>query len=53
MTVILRTLFIIYIIMFSIVVRSQDDTMFRPVRDASELKEGDVLVIVKGLREWR
>lgn len=46
MTVILRTLFIIYIIMFSIVVRSQDDTMFRPVRDASELKEGDVLVIV-------
>lgn len=46
MTVILRTLFIIYIIMFSIVVRSQDDTMFRLVRDASELKEGDVLVIV-------
>lgn len=46
MTVILRTLFIIYIIMFSIVVRSQDDTVFRLVRDASELKEGDVLVIV-------
>lgn len=46
MTVILRTLFIIYIIMFSIVIRSQDDTMFRLVRDASELKEGDVLVIV-------
>lgn len=46
MTVILRTLFIIYIIMFSIVVRSQDDTVFRLVRDASELKEEDVLVIV-------
>lgn len=46
MTVIIRTLFIIYIIMFSIVVRSQDDTVFRLVRDASELKEGDVLVIV-------
>lgn len=46
MTVILRALFIIYIIMFSIVVRSQDDTVFRLVRDASELKEGDVLVIV-------
>lgn len=46
MTVIIRTLFIIYIIMFSIVVRSQDDTVFRLVRDASELKEEDVLVIV-------
>ena len=46
MTVILRTLFIIYIIMFSIVVRSQDDTVLRLVRDASELKEEDVLVIV-------
>lgn len=46
MTVILRTLFVIYIITFSIVIRSQDDTMFRLVRDASELKEGDVLVIV-------
>lgn len=46
MTVILRTLFIIYIITFSIVIRSQDDTVFRLVRDASELKEGDVLVIV-------
>lgn len=46
MTVIIRTLFIIYIIMFSIVVRSQDDTVFRLVRDASELKEGDVLIIV-------
>lgn len=46
MTVILRTLFVIYIITFSIVVRSQDDTVFRLVRNASELKEGDVLVIV-------
>lgn len=46
MTVILRTLFIIYIITFSIVVRSQDDTVFRLVRNASELKEGDVLVVV-------
>lgn len=46
MTVILRTLFVIYIITFSIVVRSQDDTVFRLVRNASELKEGDVLVVV-------
>ena len=47
MTVILRTLFLVFLIVLSTAVRSQDDnTVFTLVRDASELKEGDVLVIV-------
>lgn len=47
MTVILRTLFLVFLIALSTAVRSQDDnTVFTLVRDASELKEGDVLVIV-------
>lgn len=47
MTVILRTLFLFFLIALSTAVRSQnDDTVFTLVRDASELKEGDVLVIV-------
>lgn len=47
MTVILRTLFLVFLIALSTAVRSQNDnTVFTLVRDASELKEGDVLVIV-------
>lgn len=47
MTVILRTLFLVFLIVLSTAVRSQDDnTVFTLVRDVSELKEGDVLVIV-------
>ena len=47
MTVILRTLFLVFLIALSTAVRSQDDnTVFTLVRNASELKEGDVLVIV-------
>lgn len=47
MTVILRTLFLAFLIVLSTAVRSQDDnTVFTLVRDVSELKEGDVLVIV-------
>lgn len=47
MTVILRTLFLVFLIALSTAVRSQDDnTVFTLVRDVSELKEGDVLVIV-------
>lgn len=47
MTVILRTLFLVFLIALSTAVRSQNDnTVFTLVRDASELKEGDVLVVV-------
>lgn len=45
MTVILRTLFLVFLIVLSTAVRSQDDAVFSLVRDASELKEGDEVII--------
>ncbi len=52
MTVILRTLFIIFVMILSATARSQeDDKVFTLVRDASELKEGDILVIVNRAAE--